>query len=93
MGGTKTVSLCPECHGKVHGRDMVRMARLQRIGIDIAKGKGLFKGRKPGTTKSEPKRAKELRAKGLKVSEIAQALGTTKRTVQRYMKTTKGNCL
>jgi DNA invertase Pin-like site-specific DNA recombinase len=85
MGGTKTVPLCLECHGKVHGRDMVRMARLQRIGVDIAKGKGLFKGRKPGTTKGEPERARELKARGLKVSEIAQAMGTSKRTVQRYL--------
>ena len=85
MGGTKTVPLCLECHGKVHGRDMVRMAHLRRIGIDIAKGKGLFKGRKKGTTKGEPERARELKARGLKVSEIAQAMGTSKRTVQRYL--------
>lgn len=40
---------------------------------------------KPGTTKGEPDRAEELRAKGLKVSEIARAMGTSKRTVQRYL--------
>ena len=61
------------------------MARLQRAGIEVAKRKGIYKGRKQGTTKSEPERARELRAKGLTVAEIAQALGTTKRTVQRYL--------
>jgi DNA invertase Pin-like site-specific DNA recombinase len=57
----------------------------QAAGIEVAKKKGIYKGRKKGTTKSEPDRARELRAKGLKVSEIAQALGTSKRTVQRYL--------
>ena len=32
-------------------------------------GKGIYKGRLKGTTKAEPDRARELRAKGLKVSE------------------------
>ena len=57
----------------------------QAAGIEVAKRKGVYKGRKKGTTKGEPERAKELRAKGLKVSEIAQAMGTSKRTVQRYI--------
>jgi DNA invertase Pin-like site-specific DNA recombinase len=48
-------------------------------------GKGIYKGRLKGTTKAEPDRARELRAKGLKVSEIAQAMGTSRRTVQRYL--------
>ena len=34
------------------------MAHLRRIGIEIAKGKGLFKGRKKGTTKGEPEPGK-----------------------------------
>ncbi len=57
----------------------------QAAGIEVAKKKGVYKGRKKGTTKGEPERARELRAKGLKVAEIAQALGTSKRTVQRYL--------
>ena len=60
-------------------------AERQAAGIEVAKKKGIYKGRKLGTTKGEPQRAKELRAKGLKVSEIAQAMGTSKRTVQRYL--------
>jgi DNA invertase Pin-like site-specific DNA recombinase len=57
----------------------------QAAGIEVAKKKGVYQGRKKGTTKSEPDRARELRAKGLKIAEIAQALGTSKRTVQRYL--------
>jgi len=57
----------------------------QAAGIEVAKRKGVYLGRKKGTTKGEPERARDLRAKGLKVVEIAQALGTSKRTVQRYL--------
>jgi len=57
----------------------------QAAGIQVAKKKGSYKGRKKGTTKSKPDRAKELRDKGLKVAEIAQALGVSERTAFRYM--------
>ena len=61
-------------------------AERQAAGIEVARKKGIYKGRLKGTTKAEPTRAKELRAKGLTTAEIAQALGTTQRTVQRYVK-------
>ncbi len=54
-------------------------------GIEVARKKGIYKGRKKGTTKGEPARARELRAKGLKVAEIAQAMGTSRQTIQRYL--------
>ena len=57
----------------------------QVAGIAVAKKKGTYKGRKRGTTKSKPARAKELASKGLRAAEIAQALGTSARTVQRYL--------
>jgi DNA invertase Pin-like site-specific DNA recombinase len=57
----------------------------QAAGIEVAKRKGIYKGRKQGTTKGKPERAKELAAKGLRAAEIAQALGTSVRTVQRYL--------
>ena len=50
-------------------------AERQAAGIEVAQKKGIYKGRKKGTTKGEPERARQLRAKGLKVSEIAQAIG------------------
>jgi len=61
-------------------------AERQTAGIAVAKKKGIYTGRKRGTTKAEPNRAKELRAKGLNTAEIAQAMGTTRRTIQRYLK-------
>lgn len=61
-------------------------AERQAAGIEVAKKKGIYHGRQKGTTKAKPQRAAELRAKGLKLDEIAQALGTSRRTVQRYLR-------
>ncbi len=57
----------------------------QAAGIEVAKKKGKYHGRKKGTTKNTPDRAKELKDKGLTVSEISQALGISQRTVFRYL--------
>ncbi|MCU0872140.1 MAG: helix-turn-helix domain-containing protein [Pirellulaceae bacterium] len=38
-----------------------------------------------GTTKATPDRALELRASGLKVNEVATALGVSRRTAMRYL--------
>ncbi len=58
----------------------------QEAGIEVAKKRGVYTGRKKGTFKAAPVRAQELRARGLKITEIATALGTSKRTVLRYLK-------
>ena len=58
----------------------------QTAGIEVARERGVYKGRKKGTTKVIPVRARELRSRGLKIKEIATALGTSTRTVQRYLR-------
>ena len=57
----------------------------QRAGIAAAKENGVYKGRKPGTTKAKPARAAKLRDKGLTQHEIAAALGVSRTTVNRYL--------
>jgi len=57
----------------------------QAAGIRLAKERGTYRGRAKGTTKSDPRRAWELAVKGLKVNEIATALGVSERTVLRYL--------
>ncbi len=57
----------------------------QRDGIEAAKAEGVYKGRKRGTTKAKPHRAKQLREKGLTMDEIATALNVTRMTVHRYL--------
>jgi len=57
----------------------------QAAGIEQAKAKGKYTGRKPGTLKASPARAKALQAKGLSVPEIAASLGVSARSVRRYL--------
>jgi DNA invertase Pin-like site-specific DNA recombinase len=57
----------------------------QAAGIAAAKQRGMYKGRKRGTTNGSPTRAAELRAKGLTVAEIAASLGVSARTAKRYL--------
>lgn len=57
----------------------------QTAGIEVAKRQGKYQGRRKGTTKNKPDRAKELKDKGLTVAEISQALGVSQRTVFRYL--------
>jgi len=57
----------------------------QQAGIAVAKKRGIYKGRKAGTTKGKPDRARELREKGFSFGEIANALGISERTVFRYI--------
>lgn len=67
---------------------MEQEARRERqtAGIAAAKADGRYLGRRPGTTKASPDRAGELHAKGLSPAEIANALGVSIRTVQRYLR-------
>lgn len=57
----------------------------QMAGIEVARTKGRFTGRKAGTTKAKPQRAAELKKQGLTAPEIANAMGTSLRTVWRYL--------
>jgi DNA invertase Pin-like site-specific DNA recombinase len=58
----------------------------QAAGIAVAKERGVYRGRKRGSSKAIPKRAWELRRQGLNKTEIARALGVTPQTVWRYLK-------
>lgn len=57
----------------------------QAAGISLAKKRGIYEGRKAGTTKAKPARAAELREKGLKIGEIAKSMGISEATVKRYL--------
>jgi DNA invertase Pin-like site-specific DNA recombinase len=57
----------------------------QAAGIALARKRGVYTGRQPGTTKAAPARARALRKQGLTVPEIAQALGVKERTVYNYI--------
>lgn len=57
----------------------------QTAGIAAARKRGVYRGRKPGTTKSAPNRAAILRRKGLTIPEIGKALDISPRTASRYL--------
>jgi DNA invertase Pin-like site-specific DNA recombinase len=59
----------------------------QRVGIEQAKKRGVYTGRRKGSVVSSPERAKNLRKKGLQISEIGKALGVSDATVFRYLRT------
>jgi DNA invertase Pin-like site-specific DNA recombinase len=65
--------------------ELQHIKERQAAGIAVAKEKGKYSGRKKGTPKANPQRAKVLQAKGLRVKEIAQALNVSERTVFRYL--------
>ena len=66
--------------------ELQHIKERQAAGIAAAKARGVYKGRKRGTTKGTPKRAYELYQQGLKPKEIALAMQTSTRTIQRYLK-------
>lgn len=57
----------------------------QAAGIAVAKQRGVYAGRRMGTTKAKPARAKALHQQGLTAAEIANALAISPRTVFRYL--------
>lgn len=61
----------------------------QAAGIDVAKRRGKYRGRKAGTTKATPSRARELRTKGLTLDEIGTTLGVSRASVCRYLTAAK----
>ena len=67
--------------------DLQNIRERQAAGIAVAKERGVYTGRKKGTVKANPERAKELAQKGLSRVEIANALNVSERTVYRYLRT------
>lgn len=57
----------------------------QAAGIEVAKKQGKFTGRKKGTLKANPQRVRQLKEQGFTAPEIASAMGTSLRTVWRYL--------
>ena len=66
--------------------ELQNIRERQAAGIKVAKKRNVYQGRKQGTTKGKPARARELRGNGLKVPEIAAAMQVSEATVYRYLK-------
>jgi len=46
-GGTKTIPLCCECHGLVHGKNMMNIGELTRRALADRKARGMRTGKIP----------------------------------------------
>jgi DNA invertase Pin-like site-specific DNA recombinase len=63
----------------------------QAIGISLARKRGVYTGRRSGTTKAAPSRARALKKQGLTIAETAKALGVKERTVYHYLRRVCGS--
>ncbi|QDU98614.1 recombinase family protein [Lignipirellula cremea] len=64
----------------------------QAAGIRLAKKRGVYRGRRRGTTKAKPERVQELRERGLSIAEVARAVGVSERTAYRYLAASTRQC-
>jgi DNA invertase Pin-like site-specific DNA recombinase len=64
----------------------------QRIGIEKAQAKGLYKGKPPGATKPgfDPKKVLRWKQRGWSGKRIAKKLGVAESTVWRYLRIQRG---
>jgi len=86
LGGTVGRMVASVLFGLAEIESEYRRER-QAAGIAEARERGIYQGRKRGTTKAQSRRAGELRGRGLSLREIATALGVSRRTVLRYLAT------
>ena len=75
-GGTKTVSLCCECHGKVHDVKRMSISQLSKEGLAKKKAQGYVLGR-PMVIKPEVRqRIVKMRKSGMILRGIAEVLNS-----------------
>lgn len=91
LGGTKTVFLCADCHGKVHNRNFIDSSALVKKGLERRKKKGFHHGTPPygydlenGKLKRNPQEYKvvkliiDLHGKGISCGKIRDELNRRK---------------
>jgi hypothetical protein len=76
-GGTKTVPLCGECHGKAHGGaggGVRTRSELTRNGLAAARARGVRLGRPPSLPDETRQRIRRERDAGASLAAIAARL-------------------
>ena len=94
LGGKMAIPLCAECHGLVHNSNFLQHRKLQRIGIEKAKKKGIYKGRNNGTKESTEKflnkpiikKVVKLLNEGYNGVEISKIVGVHTNTITKVRK-------
>jgi hypothetical protein len=82
LGGTRTIPLCLDCHGKVHDRNMSAPVLIKN-GLDRAKAAGKILG---CPIKLNREQVSSLRRSGMSLSGIAKEVGGTKSGVSKVLK-------
>jgi hypothetical protein len=91
-GGTKTIPLCGDCHGKVHGKNFgSNWRKLQKEGIAKARSNGSYFGRVSGSVEprgkflSKPKNKKiaKLLDENMSITHIARIMGCSRNLVMK----------
>jgi transposase-like protein len=82
-GGTKTIPLCHDCHGKAHGLEF-KFTELVKAGIERARKNGKQIGRKKVVVDVEE--IIRLRISGLSQRKIAERVKCSTGAVQRTLR-------
>jgi DNA-binding CsgD family transcriptional regulator len=85
-GGKKTVPLCADCHGIVHGIFFtMHHPTLIRQGIERAKARGHKWGRRFKLSPEQQRQAAHLKQGGMPITEIAKTLQCSRHTVYKSL--------
>jgi hypothetical protein len=71
---------------KISARNFGCSKRRRLPGIEAAKAPGVYKGRPAALKNTKAAKARLLKARGFSAQETAEALGVSRRTVLRYLK-------
>lgn len=74
LGGTKTVWLCAECHGKIHGVERLHISKLTKEALAVKKSQGIRLGRPVLQASKTEAKVIELRTSGMSMGKIADTL-------------------
>lgn len=82
-GGKRTIPLCEECHGKVHGKNFLNLSNLINEGLSKAKQEGRIGGR-PKISQEQINKIIEFKKIGYSNRKISRELKISNSTVGEY---------
>ena len=85
MGGTRTIPLCHECHGKIHGIDFSTHVELTKKGLEKAARQGRKGGKPPALSREEVFALADEMKTNRKREDIWTEFGICKATLYRYV--------
>jgi hypothetical protein len=91
IGGKRTVSLCAECHGKIHGRTFtMHHGALIQQGMARAKARGVRFGHAHRLSPTQVSELRQQRQAGVLIKTLMSQYRVSKASVYRYLAQTTG---